>query len=191
MAIFPPTLETGLRGAVCAAALAVVLDTIVTGGSFYYLQKLLSVTTMEALAAENRNPTPPRLTNAELCSEARAFAQKIRDFRDDREWELMKTDDEFRHFIGRAQTEQERTRIARERHEFFIRWVNRRDQDFAENFVPRAKYFLRELVSRLPPQPKKEIEIDKWLFGSTAGANAFRFTADRLDVWAKKVCPKP
>jgi hypothetical protein len=135
-------------------------------------------------------PPVNRSTNQEVCLEAKALAQKIRDFHDDRQWELNKTIDEARHFSGRAASEQEKNRIGREQHEFFLRWMKRRDEYFTTNYVPKAKSILRDLVSRLPPQPQKELEVDRVLFASTAGANAIRFTAYRLDAWARKLCPK-
>jgi hypothetical protein len=62
--------------------------------------------------------------------------------------------------------------------------------DWAADYVPHAKYLRREMLSRLPPQGKDQFEADELFFGSPAGHNALRDTADRLDVLTMKLCPK-
>jgi hypothetical protein len=162
----------------------------ITGLAFVGLNDPQAQTATEDAGRPPAKPPVNRSTNQGVCLEARALAQKIRDFHDDRQWELDKNIDEARHLSGRAASEQEKNRIGRGQYEFFLQWMKRRDADFTNNYVPKAKSILRDLLSRLPPQPQKELEVDRVLFGSTAGANAIRFTAHRLDAWARKLCPK-
>jgi len=88
-----------------------------------------------------------------------------------------------------AKTEEEKAKIGKQKSEFLDRWQRHRNDDFDNRFLPKAKYLRSELLARLPPQPKNVLIFDELLFGSPAGVRGIIDTADRLDAWAKKLCP--
>jgi hypothetical protein len=133
-------------------------------------------------------PKSSSISNAQLCSDTKAFAQRMRDFDRERWRQFDRERDRFQQIHSKAKTEEERARIGRERNEYHERWFSRYSNDFADTYLVQAKYLRDELLSRLPSEPKRGF-YDGPFSGILAGARPVSDAADRLEILAKKLCP--
>jgi hypothetical protein len=155
------------------------------------LRRMVALIVLVALLAVLGAWTWPKsslISDEQLCSDARALGQRMRDFNRERWLQHDETNKQFGAMLEAAKTVEEKAKIEKERAESFHRWLVRRNYDWDTMFLPQAKYLRREIMSRLPPQPNDQLIVDELLFGTPAGHAAFQDTADRLEIWAKKLC---
>lgn len=132
-----------------------------------------------------------QISDAQLCSQAKTFAQRMRDFEHERWARHDDNIDRFRSMTGEAKTEEEKQRLRKQSTEELNTWLNRYRNDFDNNFRPEAKRLWSELLNRLPRQPKQIIPDEFFFYGPLAGAFPVREMADRIEILAKKLCPGP
>ena len=115
----------------------------------------------------------------------------MRDFENERYRQHDEALDRLRMTTNESKTKEEKIKSGKQSVEFTKQWLNRYNSDFTDKFLPQARYMRAEMLSRLPPQPKNNLELDTLLFGSLAGVRPIQRTADQLETWAKKLCPSP
>jgi len=133
---------------------------------------------------------PRAMSNEQLCSQAIGYAQRMRDFDRERMLQEQEIRSSYDGPIDPAKTQEEKSKLYKARTEAFARWFDRRRYDYTNYLMPQAKYLRNQLLLRLPPQPPSEMAPDEAVFLNIGAANISE-AADRLEIWAKTLCPQP
>ena len=138
----------------------------------------------------NQLPGPRNvISDAQLCSNTKLFAQRMRDFEFERFHLLAEGEARERALLMDAKREKERERIRERMQLQYDDWRRSIDRDFSANYLPTAKHLRAELLARLPPNHQDKY-IDEGAFsGLLAGIRPISNTADQLDRMASKLCP--
>jgi hypothetical protein len=161
---------------------------VVVAVFIYKINVLLEPTIEPILQPTQQINKPKAMSNEQLCTESRIFAQRMRDFENERYRQHDEAVDRLR--MTESKTKEEKI-SGKQSVEFTMQWLNQYNSDFTDKLLPQARFLRAEMLSRLPPQPKNNLELDTLLFGSLAGVRPIQRTADQLETWAKKLCPSP
>jgi hypothetical protein len=132
---------------------------------------------------------PTHAISAEqLCADARAFAQRLRDFDYERHKQLSDNERQILARMNQAKTEAEKLKILEEKSVAYSRWSDNFNYDLRDRYIPQGLYLRDQLLIRLPQQPVSTVMNDDATFRNI-GPNAIFAAANRLDVLAHKLCP--
>lgn len=136
---------------------------------------------------------PEVLSNGELCKDAKTFAQRMRDFHHERQLQKDTVEKDYRRKNEIARIESEKEQLWREYRAFDDRWHNDYSYDYENKLRPVAISLRDQLLARLPsllPQTADSQLMDDASFYNV-GAFGTPRAADRLEAYARMLCPTP
>jgi len=134
-----------------------------------------------------------KVSDLELCSDAKAVAQRIREFHTERRMQDEQYNEGIRKRLLLAKTDEEREALGKERHQFMSRWQDDYNYDYENRFRPKALSLRQQLTDRLPPSSSKDPAGEKLIEDAHfygIGAVGIEAAADKLEVLARALCPK-
>ena len=135
-------------------------------------------------------PHRSRISDAQLCSQATAFAKRMRDFEHERWAQHDRSIDQFRAMMGKAKTKEEQERIRKQSNDELNSFLSTYASDFDNRFRTEAKRLRSELLKRLPSREQSKLRAGEVFFdGPLVGAYPVFRLASLLDDLAKKICP--